>query len=110
MKEVTTENAVAALVNSALAAENVDRACEFLARARGLQKTGKLAGGYGFAVSTASPQTYYARRRELLMERFAIGDADGIPPTLTELAQEFECSLSVVHSVRVQFERGRDAA
>lgn len=93
------ESQVIDLVNAALEEENTATAVKHLRRARKFQPTGRLPTSRAIP-----PKIFYARRRALILARLEAGRDEGRLPTITELAHEFDCSLSVVHGLKREFE------
>ena len=105
-----TEDDVKALVNTLLGEEDINACIGLLVRVRQLQPIGRLPSGYGYVVGRENPQVFYEQRRELIRERFELGDRDGIPPKISALAEEFECSTSTVFEIKEKYVNERDAA
>jgi hypothetical protein len=107
---ITQEAEIKALTNMALTSSDLSTAVGCLVRARLLQPAGKLEAGYGFVKGNTSPQEYYEERRKLIVERFEAGAKLGKLPKMVDLADEFSCSLSVVHEVKQEWLKEQEAA
>ena len=97
---LTQETEIKALTNMALSSTDLSTAVGCLVRARLLQPKGRLEAGCGFVKGNTSPQEYYEERRKLIAERFEAGAKLGKLPKMVDLADEFSCSLSVVHEIK----------
>ena len=110
---LTQETEIKALTNMALSSTDLSTAVGCLVRARLLQPKGRLeSGAVGFVKGNTSPQEYYDERRTLITERFEAGAKLGKLPKMVDLADEFSCSLSVVHEIKQEWinEDGANAA
>ena len=109
---LTQETEIKALVNLALSSTDLSTAAGALLRARLLQPKGRLepGAGVGFVKGNTTPQEYYEERRKLIAERFEAGAKLGKLPKMVDLADEFSCSLSVVHEVKQDWLKEQEAA
>ena len=97
------------IVNTLLGEEDINACIGLIVRARLLQPTGRLPTGHSYVVNRANPQAYYEQRRELIRQQFELGKKSGIPPKISQLAEEFECSTSTVFEIKEAFERDNAA-
>ncbi len=107
---ITQETEIKALTNMALSSTDLSTAVGCLVRARLLQPKGRLEVGEGWVMGNATPQEYYEERRKLIAERFEAGAKLGKLPKMVDLADEFSCSLSVVHEVKQDWLKEQEAA